>query len=107
MEQCIRDGVPFPDTIANAPELGPGLDFFYMAFLDLTSCRELGHAVGPISWLTIQRYSEVYEVEGEQREDLFYHVQRMDEAYLKWSAAKAKKDAKATSKKIARPGRKR
>lgn len=90
--------MPLPDTIANAPELGPGLDFFYMAFLDLTSCRELGHAVGPISWLTIQRYAEVYEVEGEQREDLFYYVQGMDDAYLKRAAAKAKKDNKASQK---------
>lgn len=63
-----------------------------MAFLDLTTCREVGDAVGPINWLTLQRYAEVNEVTGEQREDLFYHVQKMDEAYLKWYGAKRKKD---------------
>jgi hypothetical protein len=64
-----------------------------MAFLDLTTCREVGYAVGPITWMTLQRYAEVYEVEGEQREDLFYHVQKLDEAYLKWSRAKEEKKA--------------
>lgn len=76
-----------------------------MAFLDLTSCRDVGTAaVGPITWLTIQRYAEVYEVEGEQREDLFYHLQTLDAAYLEWSNAKRKKDSES---KTPRKGRKR
>lgn len=62
-----------------------------MAFLDLTSCRDLGTVEGPITWLTIQRYAEVYEVTGEQREDLFYHVQNLDQAYLEWSTTKRTK----------------
>lgn len=72
-----------------------------MAFLDLTSCRDVGNAVGPVSWLTIQRYAEVYEVTGEQREDLFFHVQKLDQAYLEWSQAKFKKQANAN-----KPGKK-
>lgn len=95
IERCIRERQPLPETIANAPELGPGLDFFYMAFLDLHSCRDLGTVEGPITWLTIQRYSEVYNVTGEQREDLFYHVQQLDQAYLEWSREKSKKDLAA------------
>lgn len=63
-----------------------------MAFLDLTTCRDVGEVVGPINWLTLQRYAEVNEVTGEQREDLFYYVQKLDEAYLKWHAASRKKD---------------
>lgn len=78
-----------------------------MAFLDLTTCREVGNAMGPINWLTLQRYSEVNEVVGEQREDLFYHVQKLDEAYLKWHAAKSKKELETKTGKSKPSRRKR
>lgn len=41
--------------------------------------------------MTIQKYAEVYEVEGEQREDLFYYLEQLDQAYLTWSNAKREK----------------
>jgi hypothetical protein len=69
----------------------PGLNLFYMAFLDLTSCRALGYAQGPIPWLAIHHYCEAHGIEDEQREDVFYHVARLDKVYLDWSAEKAKK----------------
>lgn len=78
-----------------------------MAFLDLTTCRELGAAMGPINWLTLQRYAEVYEVTGEQREDLFYHVQLLDKAYLEWHAAKRKKEEESKKSPHGRKPRKR
>lgn len=82
---------PYPDAIANAPELMTGLNLFYTAFMDLTSCRALGYAQGPIPWLAIHHYCEAHEIEDEQREDMFYHVSRLDKTYLDWSAEKAKK----------------
>lgn len=89
--------MPYPKTIQDAPELGPGLALFYTAFLDLTSCRTLGYSQGPIPWLAIDRYCEVNEIEGEQREDVFYHVSRLDKAYLDWSAENAKKSLASTA----------
>lgn len=92
IDQCVRNRMPLPDRIQNAPELFPGLDWFYNAFMDLSGCRELGYGVqGPIDWLTIQRYCEVYSVEGEQREDMFYHIQRLDRAFLNWCEEKRPK----------------
>lgn len=82
--------MPLPQRIANAPELQVGLDLFYLAFLELSSCRSIGFGEGPIPWLAIQRYCEVHEIEGEQREDLFYHVQRLDQSFLDWRAKKMK-----------------
>lgn len=90
VEQCVRGRLPYPDAIANAPELHPGLNLFYTAFLDLTSCRTLGYSQGPIPWLAIHHYCEANEIEGEQREDMFYHVAHLDKAYLDWSAKKIK-----------------
>lgn len=90
VEQCVRARQPYPDAIANAPEMGPGLNLFYIAFLDLTSCRTLGYSQGPIPWLAIHHYCEAHEIEGEQREDVFYHVARLDKAYLDHTAEKMK-----------------
>lgn len=85
-----------PKKEKEAPELFQGLELYLMAFMELTSCRALGHgAIGPIPWLALQRYSEVFELHGEQREDLFYFVQRMDKAYLDWQTEEAEKARKA------------
>jgi hypothetical protein len=91
VERCVRARQPYPDAIANAPELEPGLNLFYMAFLDLTSCRTLGYAQGPIPWLAIHHYCEAHGIEGEQREDVFHHVSALDKAYLDRSAEKTSK----------------
>lgn len=37
---------------------------------------------GPIPWSVIDRYAEVNDIVGEQRDDLFFHVRRLDRAYL-------------------------
>lgn len=76
----------FPDSIQNAPDLWFGLNLFYTAFMDLTSCRTLGYAQGPIPWLAIHEYCEAHGIEDELREDMFYHVARLDKAYLDWSS---------------------
>jgi len=88
VEQCVRMRAPYPDAIANAPELPPGLNLFYTAFLDLNSCRTLGYSQGPIPWLAIDRYCQAHELEGEQREDVLYHVAHLDKVYLDWSSKK-------------------
>lgn len=90
VEQCVRTRQPYPDSIANAPELHPGLNLFYTAFLDLTSCRALGTSQGPISWLSIHYYCEANEIDGEQREDVFFHVTRLDKVYLDWATKQLK-----------------
>lgn len=67
-----------------------GLEFYFTAFLELTSCRTIGFGVGPIPWLAIIKYCEIHEVEGDQRDDLIYHVQVLDGVYLDWENKKAK-----------------
>lgn len=68
-----------------------GLELFYMAFMDLTSCRGQSYgSEGPIGWLSINDYCRVHGIIGEQREDLIYHVQRLDAAYLEYKTKKLK-----------------
>lgn len=63
--------------------------------MELTSCRGLGYgAIGPIPWLAIQTYCDVHDIAGEQREDVFYHVQRLDKTYMDWQTDKAEKERK-------------
>lgn len=81
---CIRDRMPLPERIANAPALFLGLELYYGAFADLNTCR----AEGPISWLTIDEYAQRRGLCGEQKEDLFFFVREMDNAYLEFQRGK-------------------
>jgi hypothetical protein len=62
---------------------------YYLAFLDLTSCRTSGYgSEGPISWMTVEEYADRKGIKGEQREDLHYHISNMDATYLEFKTAK-------------------
>ncbi len=82
--------MPLPSRIQNAPELWLGSELFYMAFLDLTSCRQIGTALGPIPLLSILEYCVFHGIVGEQQDDLVWFVQRLDQKYLQWSAGRGK-----------------
>ena len=84
--------MPIPDKIANAPDLQFGNQFYYLGFMELTTCRGQGYgSEGVISWLVINDYCMVNEIEGEQREDFFYHISKMDAAYLDYKTKKLRK----------------
>lgn len=96
----MRQRLPLPARIANAPEVEFGLELFYTAFLDLTSCRGQGYGTeGPISWLTINQYADAKGYQEEQREDLFYFMQQMDSVYLDFKSKKLKEKVKQPPKK--------
>lgn len=80
--------MPVPERIRNAPELWMGNLLFYQGFLDLTSSRPVGMALGPLSILAIFEYCLVMEIEGEQRADFIWMMTRLDSKYLEWSAKK-------------------
>lgn len=89
MQAAARDRTPLPARIANKPDVWLGLEMYYQAFMDLTSCRGTGYGTeGPISWLTIAEYADRQSFEGDQREDLFYFVQKLDAVYLEFKAKK-------------------
>jgi len=82
MEQCLREGLPFPDKIANAPELLPGLELYYLAFMELTDSRQIGMGLGAIPWKVVHDYCEAYGLSDEQTEEMHHHMKEMDAAYL-------------------------
>lgn len=81
--------MPLPPKIVNAPTLKLGLELFITGFYDLSTCRSYGFGEGPIPWTAIQRYCEVNEITGVQREDFIYFMGFLDAAYLKFKLKKA------------------
>ena len=88
LSQCLRYGTAVPEVIRNAPELEPGLDFYYDAFSQLNTCRVMG---GPISVNSIYEFGKLHEYTQEEILDLQYHVHRLDTAYVKHETAKNNK----------------
>jgi len=83
--------MPLPKTIENAPVLLPGLDLFYVAFMDLTTCRSVGFGEGPIPWDKTSEWCDRNDLDDEQREDMHFHITRLDTVYLKHRGKQAHK----------------
>ena len=81
-----------PSSILNAPDLLQGLEFYYLAFMDLTTDRPVSYyGEGAISWFRIREYGLIHGIEQEEElEDLIYHIQQMDSVYLKFRRDEAK-----------------
>lgn len=88
IRQCLADGLPLPERMQNAPSLWLGLELYWAAFWDLTTCRAAGWSVAPIPWNSIKEYGEMLELDEEQTESLFYLVRAMDNAYMDYRARK-------------------
>ena len=84
----MREGIPLPQRIENAPSLLPGLELYYVTFMDLMASRNSGFGIGPIWWETVQKYCEVHGIEGDQAEDMHFHIRNLDTEYMKFSAKK-------------------
>jgi len=79
----VKSGLPLPEKIANAPSLLPGLEIYYIGFMDLIASRQMGMSAGPIWWTTIQEYCDRYSLDEDQTEAMHSHVRDMDLVYLK------------------------
>lgn len=82
------------DKLPAAPELRMGLELYYGAFWDLSTCRPIGMSEGPISWLSIDAYATARGLDEEQRDDLHHHIRFMDRAYLEHMGKKRERETK-------------
>lgn len=83
--------MPVAASIRNAPVLLPGLEFYMTAFMDLSSCRQIGFDVGPIPFTAVSEYASRYDITGEQFHVFWALIKQMDAAYLKHRADSRKK----------------
>lgn len=89
--QAVRSGHPIPDRIQNSPSILPGLELYYIGFLDLNSSRPLGFSgVGPIPWSVVEDYCVKKELDEEQNEAMHHHIGELDKAYIKRQQKKNK-----------------
>lgn len=90
MLQAIRQGIPVPSRIADAPTLLPWLRPVYEAFLELHTCRTDN---GPIPWTALNSYARAYG-HAKSESDLYRFtrlIRGMDGAYLSVVNDKQKK----------------
>lgn len=90
VEIARRQNMPLPARIQNAPELEPGLAFYYDIFSKLTTSRlPVQGGIGAIPYAAISGYCRDEGIDDvDTREDVFYHVERLDVAYIQWQTAK-------------------
>ena len=97
IKQCAKEGSPLPKRIADSPQIQLGLDLYYDAFWELTTCRPLGWGIGPIPWSSMRDYAQTFDFDEEQTSALFYYIRVMDNAYMgkKWQKAEGSKHSPA------------
>ena len=88
VRQCMAHNLPLPEKIKNAPVLWIGLQLYWTAFFDLTTCRSSGLTVAPIPWSVMKDYAIAKEFDADQTESLFYLIRAMDNAYMDFRARK-------------------
>lgn len=77
---------PLPKYIQEAPELLPGLEFFFEAFFELTGDRAVGMGVlGPIPYSSLRQYAVWHGLEGEDIEEFIFMLRAMDREYLAYN----------------------
>ena len=65
-----------------------GLELYFTAFMELSTCRAFGFGAGPIPWSAIRDYATAHELEEDQTQELFFFTMRMDRAYLEYNSSK-------------------
>lgn len=84
IQQALRAKEEIPEAIRNAPELFPGLEFFYGAFWDLNTTRSMGMAEGYIPITAVWSYGDRLQLDEETQHHLEYLVKVMDMEYINY-----------------------
>ncbi len=81
---------PLPDPIRDAPRLHPGLELYYTAFKELSTCRAIGMAAGPIPWTAMETYADKLGLTGDDFERFTVLVRMLDSEYLEYQLKRTK-----------------
>lgn len=79
-----------PKQIAEAPELMIGLDFFIMAFHQLSGDRQIGMGLGPIPYSSIHDFARINGLDpGAETQEFFHHIRQLDAEFLDYHTKKS------------------
>lgn len=103
-------GTPVPDEFQNIPFLNDSyLQRVSGAFWQLSTCRAIGQALGPIPWTATDQYARMHQFDSNQVEyDMFvYFIGQMDNTFLDQQRKMADRERKrsAAAAKRGRKGR--
>lgn len=59
-----------------------GLELYWYAFFELSTCRSVGFAPGPIPWTAVMDYAQAFGLDDVQTHLLVRFVRAMDGAFL-------------------------
>lgn len=102
-KQAIQNGFPVPPEIENKPELQPHLQVYWMAFWQLTTCRNaLYMTEGQIPWHVVDDWGKGAGMTRDERQDLWLAISTMDNVYLDHKSKQLERNAQTNVKTKAR-----
>jgi len=72
-------GDQWPKFLRERPSVMVGLEIFYEAFHELSSCRQIGLGIGPLPFTAIVDYCDRFEMDEAQTIEI---LRRMDDLFL-------------------------
>lgn len=76
----------------NPPDLNVGLDFYYQAYLELSTEKKFEN--GPIPYSSMEKYTNENELSDGQFQDLMFFCNRLEETLADFLEKKSKRNSK-------------
>ncbi len=90
--RLIEKGREPPEAYFQQPEIPEDLQFYWLAFFDLSSERQIGMGIGPIPRSQIRHYAIEHDILSRDEFEHFYRIVRaIDEEYITIANAVGKK----------------
>ena len=85
-DAVVRGHLPrLPASVENAEAIGDGLELYWTAYAELTTCRPQSYGgCPPIPWTAVATYAQFHRFDYDQFNDLVYFVRQLDDTYAKW-----------------------
>jgi hypothetical protein len=84
----MERGMEPPAWFFDQPEIWFQNQFYWNAFNELSSERQIGMGLGPIPLSAIRRYAEEWELDGDEYEVFYSIIRKMDIKYLDMTHSK-------------------
>lgn len=98
LEASIERGRKLPKWASHEPSLLNGDEFYLEAFWELSTCRSIGMALGPIPWRDIVLYAQFVGLEYDLVTVFVGVIRSMDRAYLEWADKKKSSNPKPSKR---------
>lgn len=86
MEVAVEKGWDIPED--DRPQVSQRIAVYYQAFMDCSTCRQVGFGVGPIPWNTVMIWAKRKLFDYEETEHLWSVISRADMEWLERVNAK-------------------